>query len=205
MTAISKDFRINDAIRAREVRLVDHDGGQLGIVSLRDALRMAGERGMDLVEVAPTARPAVCRILDYGKFKYETSKRERDARRKQKVVEIKEVKMRPNIEEHDFDVKSRNAERFLTDGDKVRATIMFRGREIVHAALARQLLDRLAERVQNLAVVERNPKVEGRNMIMILTPRPEVSRAAQENTTKMHKERQRPAQASDSEAVPDGH
>ncbi len=132
---------------------------------------MAGERGMDLVEVAPLGKPPVCRIMDYGKFKYEQSKREKETRKKQRLVNIKEVKMRPNIEEHDYNVKKKNAERFLREGDKVRATIMFRGREIVHAELGRQVLDRLADEVKEIAVMERSPKVEGKNMVMILNPK----------------------------------
>jgi translation initiation factor IF-3 len=164
-------MRINGEIRAREVRLVGEGGEQLGIVNLRDALRIAGEHGLDLVEVAPTARPPVCRIMDYGKFKYEQSKREREARKKQHNVVIKEVKMRPRIESHDFDVKLRNAERFLREGDKVKATIMFRGREIVHTDIGREVLERLAGALGDLAQIERPARVEGRNLTMILTPR----------------------------------
>ena len=168
---ISKDLRVNEAIRAREVRLVDVNGEQLGILPAREALRIAQEKGLDLVEVAAIAKPPVCRIMDYGRFKYEESKREREARKKQKIVSIKEVKMRPSIEDHDFDVRARQAERFLRDGDKVKCTIMFRGREIVHADLGKAVLDRLVERVKELCVVERAARVEGRNMVMILNPK----------------------------------
>jgi len=171
----SKDLRLNDAIRAREVRLVDADGTQLGIVPGRDAIRIAAEKGLDLVEVAPLAKPPVCRIMDYGKFRYEESKREREARKKQKVISIKELKMRPNIEDHDFEVRVRQAESFLKEGDKIKATIMFRGREIVHADLGKQVLDRLLDRIQDLCIVERPAKTEGRNMIMILAPKAEAS------------------------------
>lgn len=164
-------MRLNEAIRAREVRLVDASGEQLGVVSGYDALRIAQEKGLDLVEVAPMAKPPVCRIMDYGKFKYEESKRERESRKKQKVISIKEVKMRPNIEDHDFEVRYRQTERFLKEGDKIKCTIMFRGREVVHSELGKQVLDRLLERVKDLAVVERPAKLEGRNMIMILSPR----------------------------------
>ncbi|MEW6082730.1 MAG: translation initiation factor IF-3 [Bacillota bacterium] len=164
-------MRVNEAIRAREVRLVSPDGEQLGIVPIKDALRVAMEKGFDLVEVAPSAKPPVCRIMDYGKYKYEMSKKEREARKKQKTVTVKEVKMRLSIEDHDFDVKMKNALRFLQDGDKVKVTIMFRGREIVHANLGKVLLDRMAQRLQDVSVVERPAKVEGRNMVMILTPR----------------------------------
>lgn len=132
---------------------------------------MALEQNLDLVEVAPTAKPPVCRIMDVGKFKYEQSKRDKEARKKQKITLIKEVKLRPNIEDHDFETKAKNAERFLLDGDKVKATIMFRGREMSHTELGKVLLDRLAERCKNIANVERHAKVEGRNMIMILSPK----------------------------------
>jgi len=135
---------------------------------LRDALRMAAEQQLDLVEVAPTAKPPVCRIMDYGKFKYEQQKRDKEVKKKQKVVTVKEVKLRPNIEDHDFNVKKKNAERFLEDGDKVKVTIMFRGRELSHPELGRQLLVRMAAELKEMASVEREPKLEGKNMIMIL-------------------------------------
>ncbi|WP_078060828.1 translation initiation factor IF-3 [Desulfotomaculum copahuensis] len=171
MIYISKDFRINEEIRVREVRVVDDEGNQIGILPTREALRLAEEKQLDLVEIAPQARPPVCRIMDFGKYKYEQSKRDKEARKKQHIINIKEVKLRPNIEDHDFHVKARNAERFLKDGDKVKATIMFRGREIVHTQLGHQLLVRLAEQVKDIANVERQPKLEGKNMIMILAPR----------------------------------
>lgn len=168
---ISKDLRINEEIRAREVRVVSGTGEQLGILTLRDALQSALEQQLDLVEVAPGAKPPVCRIMDYGKYKYEQSKREKEVKKKQKVILIKEVKLRPNIEDHDFETKSKNAIRFLMDGDKVKATIMFRGREMSHTELGKVLLDRLAELVKDIAIIERHPKLEGKNMIMILSPK----------------------------------
>ncbi|MEW6181893.1 MAG: translation initiation factor IF-3 [Bacillota bacterium] len=173
---MTKDFRINEEIRAREVRLIDVDGSQVGIVSLREALRIAEERDLDLVEVAAQAKPPVCRIMDFGKYKYEVSKRDKEARKKQHIVSIKEVKFRPNIEEHDFQVKVRNALRFLKDGDKVKVTLMFRGREIIHPQIGQKLLERLSVELQNMALVERAAKLEGRNMIMILAPRPDYER-----------------------------
>lgn len=142
----------------------------MGIMSPRDAVKVALERGLDVVEVAPNANPPVCRIMDFGKFKYEQSKKEREARKNQKIVSIKEVKLRPNIEDHDFNTKMKNAVRFLENGDKVKVTIMFRGREITHPELGKELCDRLANDVKDLAKVEKEAKVEGRNMIMILTP-----------------------------------
>ncbi|MBF7083913.1 translation initiation factor IF-3 [Desulfallas sp. Bu1-1] len=168
---MSRENRINEDIRAREVRVIDADGNQLGVLPLRDALRIADERQLDLVEVAPQAKPPVCRIMDYGRYRYEQSKREKEAKKKQRIITVKEVKLRPNIEDHDFEVKARNAIRFLKDGDKVKATIMFRGRQIVHPDLGKQLLVRLAEKVADLANVERPPKLEGKNMIMILAPK----------------------------------
>lgn len=170
---ISKDnLKINEEIRAREVRVNSATGESLGIMSLRDALQMAAEQQLDLVEVAPTAKPPVCRIMDFGKYRYEQQKREKEAKKKQKVVTVKEVKLRPNIEQHDFNVKLKNALRFIEDGDKVKVTIMFRGRELSHPDLGRQILIKMAEELKELVVVEREPKLEGKNMIMILSPKP---------------------------------
>lgn len=162
---------MNEHIRAKEVRVVDAEGNQLGVLSVREALRIADEKQLDLVEVAPQAKPPVCRIMDYGKYRYEQSKREKEARKNQHIISVKEVKLRPNIEDHDFEVKAKNAVRFLKDGNKVKATIMFRGRQIVYPDLGKKLLIRLAEQVADLANVERRPKLEGRNMIMILAPK----------------------------------
>ena len=151
--------------------MIGADGQQLGIMAPRDALRLAAESGVDLVEVAPNAKPPVCRIMDYGKYKYEQAKKEREARKKQRVITVKEVRMTPKTDEHDFQVKARNAEKFLKNGDKVKVTVRFRGREIVHASLAKEQLERMAELVKEVAVIERAPKLEGRNMIMILAPK----------------------------------
>jgi translation initiation factor IF-3 len=154
------------------VRVVGNDGTQLGIQPLREALRIAFEQKLDLVEVAPSARPPVCRVMDYGRYKYDQSKREKEARKKQKQISIKEVKFRPSIDEHDYQVKLRNAQRFLQDGDKVKATVMFRGREVTHAEAGKTVLVRLAKDIgTEAAVIEREPKLEGRNMIMILAPK----------------------------------
>lgn len=158
----------------REVRLVSQEGEQMGIVPTHEALRLARERGLDLVEVAAQARPPVCRIMDFSRWKYEQAKRAKEAKRKQKVQDVKEVKMRPTIDEHDFDVKVRAAERFLRDGDKVKATIMFRGREMAHLENGQKVLERLLEKVKDVCIVERAPKIEGRNMIMVLSPRPQT-------------------------------
>jgi translation initiation factor IF-3 len=170
-TAISKELRINEGITNKELRLIGVDGEQVGIVSPREAMTMAREAGLDLVEVAPQAKPPVCRIMDYGKYRFEQNKREREAKKKQKIINVKEVKLRLGIEGHDFEVKARNAERFLKNEDKVKVTIMFRGREVAHSDLGLELCKKFAERVQDDGEIEKHPKLEGRNMIMVLTPR----------------------------------
>ena len=167
-----ENLRINEEIRAREVRVIGSDGEQLGIMSGREAQQLAYEKHLDLVEIAPTAKPPVCRIMDYGKYRYEQQKREKESRKKQKTFDIKEVKLRPGIEEHDFNVKFKNAVRFLEDGDKVKVTIMFRGRELSHPELGEVLLNKMAAQLKEMAVVERQPKLEGKNMIMIVAPKP---------------------------------
>ncbi|EGL83922.1 Translation initiation factor IF-3 [Caldalkalibacillus thermarum TA2.A1] len=170
---ISKEHLVNENIRAREVRLIDVDGNQVGIVPLKKALQMARDANLDLVNVAPQAKPPVCRIMDYGKFKFEQQKREREARKKQKVINVKEVRFTPNIEEHDYNTKMRNVQRFLSKGDKVKCTIRFRGRQITHAELGRELLERLAQDVAEVGVVEKKPSMDGRSMIMFLAPKTE--------------------------------
>lgn len=165
-----KELRINEEIRAHEVRLVG-DSGDSEILTSRDAYLRAVEKGLDLVEISPNAKPPVCRIMNYGKYRFEQTKREKEARKNQRIVQIKEVKFRPNIEDHDFETKVKNAERFLLDGDKVKATVMFRGREITHTDLGRALCSRMIERLAEVASVEKQPKVEGKNMIIIFAPR----------------------------------
>ena len=146
-------------------------GEQLGIMPTREALRMAEEQHLDLVEVAPKAKPPVCRIMDFGKYRYEQQKRDKEAKKKQKTISIKEVKLRPNIEQHDFDVKLKNAVRFVQEGNKVKVTIMFRGRELSHPELGREVLDRVAAQLGDTVSVERSAKLEGKNMTMILAPK----------------------------------
>src|SRR5690606_16436882 len=167
-TISREQHQINDDIRAKEVRLVGPESEQLGIKPLREALQMAAEMNFDLVNVAPTAKPPVCRIMDYGKFRYEQQKREKEARKNHKVVEVKEVWFRANIEEHDYQTTYRNVVKFLKDGDKVKASVRFRGREITHADRGQRILNRLASEVAEICNVERAPKLEGRSMIMIL-------------------------------------
>ncbi len=165
--------RVNEQIRVKEVRLIASDGVQMGIHPTYEALNIARERGLDLVEVAPQARPPVCKIMDYNKWKYEQSKRLKEARKKQKVQDVKEVKMRPTIEEHDFNVKARACKRFLDNGDKVKVTIMFRGRELSRVGLGQKVLERLLDTVKDMCNVERAPRMEGRNMTMVLVPKPQ--------------------------------
>lgn len=153
------------------MRLNTDTGEQLGIMSIENALAEANKRQLDLVEIAPTAKPPVCRIMDYGKYRYEQQKRDKDTRKKQKVVNVKEVKLRPKIEEHDFNVKLKNTLKFLQDGDKVKITIMFRGRELVHVDLGKKVLDKMAAEIKEAAIIEREAKLEGRNMIMIVAPK----------------------------------
>ena len=161
-------MRINEEIRAREVRVIANGGEQLGIMSSRDALKLALENHLDLVEIAPTAKPPVCRIMDYGKYRYEQQKREKEARKKQKTFDIKEVKLRPGIEDHDFNVKYKNAVRFLEDGDKVKVTLRFRGSEFAHMGGSKDILDDFAENLKDIASVEKPPKLEGKSMSLVL-------------------------------------
>jgi translation initiation factor IF-3 len=167
---ISVDLRVNDQIRAREVRLVGPEGEQVGIVPLERALQLASEVDLDLVEVAPMARPPVCKLMDYGKFKYESDIKAREARRNQQQTVLKEMKLRPKIDTHDYETKKGHVVRFLRAGDKVRVTIMFRGREQSRPELGLRLLRRLSEEVADLGFVEAAPKQDGRNMIMVLAP-----------------------------------
>ncbi|UUZ86522.1 translation initiation factor IF-3 [Paenibacillus sp. P26] len=162
---------INDDIRAKEVRLIGADGEQLGIKPIREAMQIAMDQNLDLVNVAPTAKPPVCRIMDYGKYRYEMQKKEKEARKNQKIVELKEVRLSATIDEHDFQTKLRNVVKFLNEGDKVKLTVRFRGREIAHAEIGQRQLERMATEVEELCVVERRPKLEGRSMIMILAPK----------------------------------
>lgn len=168
---ISKDHQINEEIRAKEVRLVGPEGEQIGIKPFREAMQMAIDANLDLVNVAPQAKPPVCRIMDYGKFRYEQQKKEKEARKNQKIVDLKEVWFRANIEEHDYQTKFRNVVKFLNEGDKVKCSVRFRGREITHAKLGQKILERVANEVAEICVVERMPKLEGRSMIMILAPK----------------------------------
>ena len=181
---------MNDRIRAAQVRLVGPDGSQIGIVSTQDALRQAQDLDLDLVEVAPQANPPVARIMDYGKFKYERDIRQKEARKKQTRVEVKEIKFRPKIDPHDYATKKGHVVRFLNQGARVKVTIMFRGREMAHTELGRKILDRLVEDLSEVAVVESTPKQDGRNMVMVIAP------------TKKHDEKPAPSEATPAEPTP---
>ena len=163
--------RINEEIRVREVHLIDKDGQNLGNVLVADALAKAQEAGLDLVEISPNATPPVCKLLDFGKYKYQEQKKAAEARKKQKVVEVKEIKFRPMIDNHDYDVKMRSMKRFFEEGDKVKVTLRFRGREMAHQELGVQLLNRVKDDTGKIAKVESEPRFEGRQMVMVLAPR----------------------------------
>lgn len=168
----SKDGpRVNEDITSQTVRLIDADGEQVGVVHIREALEMADEVGLDLVEISPTAEPPVCKIMDFGKFKFESQKRKAEQRKKTKVIEIKEIKLRPNIDDNDYNIKMRNLKRFIEEGNKVKVTLRFRGRELAHQDLGMALLNRVREQFAELVKVEQFPKMEGRQMTMVMAPR----------------------------------
>ena len=167
-TTIS-DLLINEQIRDKEVRVIGEEGEQLGIMSVKEALALAEEAGVDLIKIAPTAKPPVCKIADYGKYKYDQMRREKEAKKKQKVVEVKEIRLSPNIDTNDLNTKANSARKFLTKGDKVKVSLHFRGREMAHMNSSKHILDDFAELLADVAVVEKAPKVEGRSMTMFLT------------------------------------
>ncbi|AUJ64352.1 translation initiation factor IF-3 [Aestuarium zhoushanense] len=164
--------RINERIRCPEIRLIGAEGENVGVVTPAQALQMAEEAGLDLVEISPNATPPVCKIMDFGKFKYEQQKKEAEARKKQKIIEIKEVKFRPGTDKHDYDVKMRSVLKFLGNGDKVKVTLRFRGREMAHQDLGRQLLEQIAADITEFGKIENMPKMEGRQMVMMIGPLP---------------------------------
>ncbi|MEM0989741.1 MAG: translation initiation factor IF-3 [Pseudomonadota bacterium] len=162
--------RVNGMIRSPEIRLIDHEGENHGVVDPRRAMTLAEDAGLDLVEISPNANPPVCKIMDFGKFKYEQQKKANEAKKKQKVIEVKEVKFRPNIDTHDYDVKMKNVTKFLEGGDKVKVTLRFRGREMAHQEIGRDLLHKIADDIDGLGKIEAMPKMEGRQMIMVAAP-----------------------------------
>ncbi|RVU55226.1 translation initiation factor IF-3 [Anaerosphaera multitolerans] len=166
-----KELQINEEIREKEVRLIDDEGNQIGVVSRNRALEMAEERKLDLVNVAPNSKPPVCRIMDYGKYRYEMMKKEKESKKKQKVISVKELRLTPNIETHDLNTKSNKAIEFLNNGDRVKVSVRFRGREMGHTEIGKEVLEKFVELVSEHGVVDRKPKLEGRNMSMFLSPK----------------------------------
>ena len=163
------ELMINEQIRDKEVRVIGEDGQQLGIMSSKEAQALADEAGLDLIKIAPTAKPPVCKIADYGKFRYEQARREKEAKKKQKVIEVKEIRLSPNIDTNDLNTKSNNARKFLSKGDKAKVSLRFRGREMAHMNSSKHILDDFAESLSDIAVIDKAPKVEGRSMTMYLT------------------------------------
>lgn len=162
---------INEQIRDREVRLIGSEGEQLGVMSAKDAQKLAREQGLDLVKIAPTAKPPVCKIIDFGKFRYEQTKRDKEAKKKQNIISVKEIRLSPNIEEHDINTKTNQAMKFLQKGDKVKVAVRFRGRELAHTSVGRTILLDFAKSLEEFADIEKDPKMEGKSMIMFLTPK----------------------------------
>jgi translation initiation factor IF-3 len=201
--AIRDRLRINNRIRAREVRLIDEDGSQVGVLGLREALALAEERGMDLVEVAPNAVPPVCRVMDYGKFRYEQSKKEREARKNQRQVEIKQIRLEPKTDDHDLDTKAKQARRFLLEGDKVKFNLRFKGREIFHQNIGLAILEQMAEALQDIAIVEQRPLMEGRVLSLTLAPSPKAKQTQQRRSQPKAQEDQ-PQAAAEALAESDG-
>lgn len=160
---------INEQIRDKEVRLIGEDGEQLGIMSAKDAMKIAREANLDLVKIAPQAKPPVCKVIDYGKYRYELARKEKEAKKKQKTMDVKEIRLSPNIDENDLNTKAGQARKFLSKGDKVKVTLRFRGREVAHMGMSKQILDKFFQKVEDIAVVDKPAKMEGRSMIMFLT------------------------------------
>jgi len=168
---IISDLMINEQIRDREIRLIDQDGNQAGVVLTKDALQMAKESELDLVKISPNAKPPVCKIINYGKFKFDQTKKDKEARKKQKTISVKEVRLSPNIEQHDIDTKMKNASKFLSKGDKVKVSVRFRGRELAHTNTGRKILIEFAKGLSEIADVDVHPKMEGRSMVMFMVPK----------------------------------
>lgn len=166
--------QINEEIKDKEIRLISDEGEQLGIMSADEALRIAAEREMDLVKISPGSNPPVCKIMDYGKFRFEQAKKEKEAKKNQRIIEIKEIRMSPGIGENDFNTKLKNAQKFLNDGDRVKASVRFRGREMAHTDIGAELLKNFAEKCAEIANMDKAPKLEGRNMSMFLSPKPQA-------------------------------
>lgn len=197
----SKDLRINRRIKISPVRLIGPDGEQIGIIPTEEALEKAREYELDLVEVSPNSRPPVCRILDYGKYKYELSKKDKLAKKKQHSFQLKEMRYRPKIDEHDYQFKTKHVREFIEAGSKVRAFVMYRGREMAHIEFGRKILDRLIEDLKDIALVEMMPKMEGRNMSMVLIPSPEVMKKLKSKNTEKSDKTEKAEQKNDDQPL----
>lgn len=171
MYIISKEFQINEKIRDREIRLIDSKGEQLGVVSAREAQKLADERQLDLVKISPNAKPPVCKIMDFGKFKFEQGKKEKEIKKNQKIINVKEIRMSARVEEHDMNVKARNGRKFLLNDDKVKVSVRFRGREMAYTDIGKKILINFANKVSDIGIVEKHPRLEGRSMVMYLAPK----------------------------------
>lgn len=169
--AITKGTRINELIRVKEVRVIDADGQQIGVLPIEEALALAQDRNLDLVEVAPNTKPPVCKVMDFGKYKYKLSKKAQEAKKKQKVILVKEVKLRPKTEEHDYQFKMRHIRRFLEEGNKAKITVIFKGREMAHLHLGQEMLNRIAQEITDDGIIEQEAKQEGRNLTMVIAPK----------------------------------
>ena len=202
MNISSKENQINEEIREKEVRVIDTDGSQLGIMPTSQALNIAAEKKLDLVNIAPSAKPPVCKILDYGKYRYELQKKEKEARKKQKVTQIKEIRVSTFIEGHDLQVKAKNAAKFLKDGDKVKVSIRFRGRQIAHADIGMKIMQDFASRIEEYGTIERRPMLEGRHMIMILGPKAEKKSFAEKSQARKEKHAANQAAAAEAPREP---
>ncbi|MBA2454430.1 MAG: translation initiation factor IF-3 [Chloroflexia bacterium] len=183
MSISSRPVRVNERIRIREVRLIDEDGKQIGVIATRDALETARQRGLDLVEVQPNAVPPVCRLMDYGRFRYEESRKERESRKRAKTVALKEIRMKPKIGEHDVETKARNARRFLTAGDRVKVSVRFRGRENLHPEIGRDLLLKMITQLEDIAIIDQQPRSEGQDMSILLSPKISKEEMAESDET----------------------
>jgi translation initiation factor IF-3 len=168
---IINELLINEQIRDKEVRLIGSDGEQIGIVPIKEAQKLANEKNLDLVKIAPQAKPPVCKIMDYGKYKFDAAKKEKEARKKQKTISVKEIRLSASIEKHDFQTKMKNAQKFIKDGDKVKISVVFRGREMMHTQKGSELLQQAISILDELVVVEQKPKLEGRNMVIVVAPK----------------------------------
>lgn len=168
---IINELLINEQIRDKEVRLIGPDGEQIGIVPIKEAQKLANEKNLDLVKIAPQAKPPVCKIMDYGKYKFDAAKKEKEARKKQKTISVKEIRLSASIEKHDFQTKMKNAQKFIKDGDKVKISVVFRGREMMHTQKGSELLQQAIDTLDELVVVEQKPKLEGRNMVIVVAPK----------------------------------